>query len=230
MSSPVVSEAEPVLELEQVTKVYQRGKEAVHALDGVTLQVEKGEFVAVVGPSGSGKSTLLYLMGCMDRPTSGQVKIGGKVVNGLVDEQLARLRQQHIGFVFQQFFLLPTLTALENVLLPTLFSGKRAEGGQLLALVGLEGRDDHLPGELSGGEMQRVAVARALVNQPQVLLADEPTGNLDTQSARSIFDLFSRLSQGGLTVVVVTHNEELASLADRIVRLRDGKIVDGAHE
>lgn len=215
-----------MIELDLVTKTYHRGQETVHAVDGISLAIAGGEFVSIVGPSGSGKSTVLYLMGCVDTTTSGQLKIAGQTVNGLGDSALATLRQRHIGFVFQQFFLMPTLTAFENVLMPTLFSGKRADARRLLHLVGLEGRAHHLPSQLSGGEMQRVAIARGLVNDPQILLADEPTGNLDTKNAGAIFELFGRLSsERGLTVVTVTHNEELAAAATRIVRLKDGRVV-----
>lgn len=213
------------IELERIWKTYRRGAEEVHALDGLSLAIQPGEFVAIVGPSGSGKSTSLHLMGCMDRPTEGSIRIQGEAVEGAEEDQLVRLRQRRIGFVFQQFFLMPTLTALENVELPTLFSGGGGDGRELLALVGLSGRENHLPKELSGGEMQRVAIARALVNGPQILLADEPTGNLDSANAEGIFGLFRHLSQEqGLTVVVITHNEELAARADRVIHLKDGRV------
>lgn len=213
------------LGLNGVTKHYQRGREWVRALDGVNLAIPQGSFTAIVGPSGSGKSTCLYLMGCMDRPTNGEVRVLGETISAWEDGALARLRQRHLGFVFQQFFLMPSLTALENVQLPTLFSKHKADGRDLLALVGMEGRENHLPSELSGGEMQRVAIARALVNQPQVLLADEPTGNLDSDNAARIYDLFATLTrERGLTVVTVTHSAELAAKADQVVRLKDGKV------
>lgn len=213
------------IELTCVTKDYIRGKEVVHALNGVTLNVDEGEFLAVVGPSGSGKTTLLQIVGCVDKPTSGEVRIAGMSINSLNENELARVRRNFIGFVFQQFFLMPTLTARENVLLPTLFSGTSANPDALLELVGLKGRANHYPTELSGGEMQRVAIARALVNNPQILLADEPTGNLDSKSAEEIFGLLRKLSKEGVAVVVVTHNLELAKTANRIVKLSDGKIV-----
>lgn len=215
------------LRVQDLKKLYHRGQEDVHAVDGVSLSIGQGEFVAVTGASGSGKSTLLYLMGCMDSPSSGQVFVNGSEASGLPESGLAKLRQDHFGFVFQGFFLMPTLTALENVQMPTAFSGRQGDPKRLLKLVGLEGRENHLPSQLSGGEMQRVAIARALVNEPKVILADEPTGNLDSKNAVSIFELLSSLSkEHGLTVVVVTHNDELASRADRVVRLRDGKIQD----
>lgn len=211
--------------LRRVSKSYRRGAEEIHALSDVSIEIEPGELVAIVGPSGSGKSTLLNLLGCVDTPSEGEVRIGGRDTAALSDRDQARLRQSVIGFVFQQFFLMPTLTAEENVLMPTLFSRKRRDAGKLLELVGLASRARHRPGQLSGGEMQRVAIARALVNDPKLLLADEPTGNLDTERAGEIFELLKRIARGGTSVVMVTHNEELARAADRTIRLRDGRIV-----
>lgn len=219
MSSP--------LELRAVKKVYRRGTEVVRALDGVSLRLEPGEFVAVVGPSGSGKTTLLHLAGCMDRPTEGEVLVQGRDVTGWSDAQLTQLRRTTFGFVFQQFYLIPTLTALENVELAALFGRQNGQVRQraqtLLASVGLQERIHHRPNQLSGGEMQRVAIARALMNKPTVLLADEPTGNLDSQNARQISELLKRLNHERLIIVVVTHNEELARTATRILHLRDGQ-------
>ncbi|MDX2093038.1 MAG: ABC transporter ATP-binding protein [Kofleriaceae bacterium] len=213
-----------VAELRGVSKTYRRGAEEIHALDDVSLDIDAGELVAVVGPSGSGKTTLLNLLGCVDSPTSGELRVGGRDATRLGDRELARLRQSFIGFVFQQFFLVPTLTAEENVLMPTLFSHRRCDARQLLDLVGLGERAGHRPAELSGGEMQRVAIARALVNEPKLLLADEPTGNLDSERAEKIFALLRQIGARGTAVVIVTHNDELARAADRVIRLRDGRL------
>lgn len=216
--------------LEEVTKTYRLGAGDVHALRGVTLTVEDSEFVALVGPSGSGKSSLLHIMGCVDSPTSGGVTVGGKSVSGLGDRELTALRRSTVGFIFQQFYLMPTLTALENILVPTLFGhkdGKEDDAGALLDTVGLGGRMGHLITQLSGGEMQRVAIARALINKPKLLLADEPTGNLDSENANVVFELFERLNRQGLAIVVVTHNDELARRAKRLVRIKDGRLVEG---
>lgn len=217
--------------LRNVVKTYRRGREIVHALNGVELSIRQGAFVAVVGPSGSGKSTLLNVVGAMDKPDSGYVGIANQDTTALDERALTRLRADTIGFVFQQFFLQPTLTARENVLLPTLFTREThsaARADELLARVGLAERAEHLPGELSGGEMQRVAIARALVNRPQLLLADEPTGNLDSRSAQAIYALLDELHRDGLTIVTVTHSEELAVRAERRIQLHDGCIVDDA--
>lgn len=222
-----------IVEFENVVKIYQRGTEKIHAVNGITLSIAEKEFVSIVGPSGSGKSTLLHLIGCVDKPTQGVVKIAGIETSTLKEKELAKIRSTTIGFVFQQFFLLPTLTALENVILPALFSrngkmrAKVQRAKELLNLVGLEDRADHLPSQLSGGEMQRVAIARALINDPKILLADEPTGNLDSKNAEAVFEIFQQLHQQGLTIIVVTHNEELAKTSQRI-RLKDGRIIDGA--
>jgi putative ABC transport system ATP-binding protein len=211
-------------------KVYHRGSEEVHALRGVDLDVGAGEFVAIVGPSGSGKTALLNLLGCLDRPSSGRMVLDGIETDTLSESGRTRLRREKIGFVFQQFHLIPTLSARENVELPLLFSRKRKDREILdgiLERVGLAGRGDHLPHQLSGGEMQRVAIGRSLVNDPEILLADEPTGNLDSETAEKIYDLFDELVRTGITLVVVTHNRDLADRAHRVIRLRDGKIVDG---
>ena len=219
--------SEQIIELLDVRKTYRRGSEQIAALDGVTLSIPAGEFVAVVGPSGSGKTTLLNMIGCVDKPDGGTVRLDGVEVNGLSESALTKIRAHKIGFVFQQFFLLPTLTVEENVQLPALFAGNGNQPepvANLLGRVGLSGRSKHLPGQLSGGEMQRVAIARALINQPKLLLADEPTGNLDSHSAEAVLKIFRELNKEGLTVVLVTHNSELAAEANRIIRMKDGKV------
>ena len=219
-----------LIRLEDVSKDYRRGREAVHALREVSLSVAAGEFIAVVGRSGSGKTTLLQLIGCVERATRGRVSVDGAHVNGMSESALTRLRSRSIGFVFQQFYLLPTLTAAENVELPALFAGipRRAERARaLLQKVGLGERLGHRPRELSGGEMQRVAVARALVNEPKILLADEPTGNLDSESAEAVLSSFRELNAAGQTILIVTHDAEIAAHAHRTIHLRDGRVVDG---
>ena len=219
-----------VIRMEQIRKVYDTGKVKVEALCGVDLQVGKGEFVAIVGPSGSGKSTLMNLVGCLDTPTSGTYTLGGTSVGALDRNQLAEVRNRRIGFVFQSFNLLPQITAFENVEMPLLFGhvAKKARHdrvNELLARVGLGDRAEHRPTELSGGQMQRVAIARALAMDPDVLLADEPTGNLDTSSGGDIMSLFEDLWRQGRTVLVITHDQALAKRAGRVVEVRDGRIV-----
>ena len=218
--------SKPIITARSVGKVYQRGVERVEALREVSFDILPGEFVAIVGPSGSGKTTLLNLIGCMDVPTSGKLCIMADSVGEASEKELTRLRREWIGFVFQHFGLLPTLTVAENIALPTLFSRKVSSQrvSDLLRLVGLEHRAHHRPHQLSGGEMQRVAIARALVNEPPILLADEPTGNLDSATGQTILELFRTLQKGGITVVVVTHNEGLASAADRQIVLQDGRV------
>ena len=219
-----------VIQLSAVTKSYQRGSETIRAVNGLTLSVAAGEFVAIVGPSGSGKTTLLNLIGCVDKPGNGTVRIDGEDTSGLNEAGLTRIRARKIGFVFQQFFLLPTLTALENVQLPAVFlrnGDSSARAAELLERVQLGKRAKHLPGELSGGEMQRVAIARALINAPKILLADEPTGNLDSHNAEAILKIFRELNASGLTVLIVTHNTELAASANRVIVLRDGNVSGG---
>jgi len=222
--------SEPLVELKGVTKTYLRGTEEIRAIDDIDLEIDRGEYLSIVGPSGSGKTTLLNMVGCVDVPTTGAVLLEGVDVGSLKEKKLAEVRSSTVGFVFQQFFLLPTLTALENVVLPGMFNGydgRRSSleaGRRLLGRVGLDGRADHLPSQLSGGEMQRVAVARALFNEPKLVLADEPTGNLDSRHAREIVGLFEELNRDGLTVVFVTHNEELARRARRRVALKDGRL------
>lgn len=218
-----------LITLNKINKTYRRGREQVHALDDIDLNIQAGEFVAVAGPSGSGKSTLLNIVGAMDKANSGNVTIANQNVTALNEKGLTLLRADTIGFVFQQFFLQPTLTARENVLLPTLFTRQKhleSRADELLTRVGLAERADHLPDELSGGEMQRVAIARALINQPKILLADEPTGNLDSRNAEAIYGLLDELHDDGLTIIVVTHSEELAMRAERRIHLLDGRISD----
>jgi len=221
-----------VVALRDVHRDYPLGAERVHALQGVTLDVERGDYVAIVGPSGCGKSTLLNLIGAIDQPTSGTVEIGGKRVDAMSDWQATSFRLRNIGFVFQRFYLMPILTALENVALPMAEAKapgdeRRARAAELLAYVGLSNRGRHRPSQLSGGEQQRVAIARALANRPTLLLADEPTGELDAHTGAEIISLFRRLNADGVTIVVVTHDEDLANAARRKIHMRDGKVVDG---
>jgi putative ABC transport system ATP-binding protein len=224
------SDSSAIIDMDGITKAYRTGKVRVEALRGVDLEVHRGEFVAVIGPSGSGKSTLLNLLGCLDTPTSGAYHLAGEAVSGLTKDQLADVRNRRVGFVFQSFNLLPQLTALENVELPMLFGGvarrerqRRAE--EHLVRVGLGDRLDHRPTELSGGQMQRVAIARALAMEPDLLLADEPTGNLDTGSGSDVMGLLEELWHQGRTLVVVTHDQALARRAGRVVEIRDGRVV-----
>jgi putative ABC transport system ATP-binding protein len=219
-----------IIAMESIRKVYDTGKVKVEALKGIDLVVERGEFVAVVGPSGSGKSTLMNLIGCLDTPTSGRYSLGGEDVSRFTRDELADVRNRRVGFVFQGFNLLPQITAYENVELPLLFGGvapkkRRERAEELLSRVGLGDRMEHKPTELSGGQMQRVAIARALAMQPDVVLADEPTGNLDTTAGGDIMSLFTELWQQGSTLVVITHDMTLARRASRIVEIRDGQIV-----
>ena len=222
----------PTVSLRDVRRDYALGAERVHALQGVSLDVEQGDYVAIVGPSGCGKSTLLNLIGVIDQPTSGTVEIGGKRVDDMSDWEATSFRLYNIGFVFQRFYLMPILSALENVALPMAEAKvpreeRRERAAQLLAYVGLSNRERHRPSELSGGEQQRVAIARALANRPTLVLADEPTGELDAHTGAEIISLFQRLNTDGTTIVVVTHDEGLADAARRKVHMRDGKVVDG---
>lgn len=221
---------EAILCATSLTKTYQRGREEVHALHDVSLEISRGEFVAIVGPSGAGKTTLLNILGCMDAPTSGSLRIAGQEVRGLSDHARTQLRRAAIGFVFQHFGLMPTLTVAENIALPALFARRKVQQrvDELLHKVGLTARRDHRPHQLSGGEMQRVAIARALINEPQILLADEPTGNLDSATGDSILELFRQLNKDGLTIIVVTHNPTLSAATERQLTLRDGRLVDSA--
>jgi len=224
-----------IIRMEGIRKVYDTGTVRVEALTGLDLSVGKGEFVAIVGPSGSGKSTLMNLIGCLDTPTEGEYLLAGERVAGLSRDQLADVRNRRVGFVFQNFNLLPQISALENVALPLLFGGaapkkRRERAAELLAKVGLGDRMDHRPTELSGGQMQRVAIARAMAMNPDILLADEPTGNLDSTSGGDIMSVFSDLWKTGSTLVVITHDASLARRASRIVEIRDGRIVKEERE
>ncbi len=220
-----------LIDIREITKVYQMGEQRVAALAGVSLGVEPGEYVAIMGPSGSGKSTLMNLIGCLDTPTSGSYVLNGKEVAKMTDDELAAIRNQEIGFVFQTFNLLPRTSALQQVELPLVYGGvskkdRHDRAVRALNAVGLGDRMNHTPNELSGGQRQRVAVARALINDPSILLADEPTGNLDSQTGTEIMTLFGELNAKGNTIVLVTHEEDIAAHARRIVRLKDGKIRD----
>ena len=219
-----------MIALQKLMKIYQMGDSTVHALDGVSLFIGQGEFVAITGPSGSGKSTLMNILGCLDRPTSGSYQLDGAEVATLNDDQLALTRNKKIGFVFQNFNLLPRISALHNIALPLVYAGV-AEKERLdrsltvLMKVGLAERRDHRPNELSGGQRQRIAIARALVNDPAILIADEPTGNLDTKSSLEIMDIFCDLHKQGRTILMVTHEPDIAAYAERVVHVRDGRIL-----
>ena len=222
-----------IIVAEGLTKDYHLGPHTVHALRGVTVTIERGEFVAVMGPSGSGKSTFMNLLGCLDRPTAGRYVLDGEDVAGLSPDALARIRNTKIGFVFQQFNLLPRTTALENVELPLLYAGvpareRRARARARLGAVALADRESHQPSQLSGGQQQRVAIARALVNDPAVILADEPTGNLDSRTSVEVLALLQRLNREGLTIVLVTHEADIAAYAGRILSFRDGRLRNDA--
>jgi putative ABC transport system ATP-binding protein len=215
-----------VIHLESIEKTYGTGATRVKALDGLDLRIERGEFIAVCGPSGSGKSTLLHILGLLDRPTAGRYLLDGKDVTRLRDRELSLLRNRRIGFVFQGFHLLPRLSALQNVMLPLLYAGRsdaKAAAREALARVGLADRVSHLPGELSGGEEQRVAIARAIVKEPEIILADEPTGNLDSRTGAQIMELLTSIRERGVTLVIITHDRTVAERAGRIVRMQDGK-------
>jgi putative ABC transport system ATP-binding protein len=222
-----------ILEARDLRKLYHRGSEEVAAIDGISLDIKKGEFVSFVGPSGSGKTTLVNILGCLDNPSSGTLRLAGQEIFAagkvLPETELTRIRRRLFGYVFQRFYLVPTLTVLENVLLPFAFyrkEGLASDADKLLADLGLEKRRGHLPGQLSGGEMQRVAVARALVNEPEILLADEPTGNLDSKRTADIQEVLLEMNRKrNVTVVLVTHNPALAKVAQRVVELRDGKLM-----
>lgn len=216
-----------MIELDSITKSFLLGKESVPVLNGISLSIKQGEFVAIMGPSGSGKSTLMNIIGCLDKPTEGKYYLGGENVSHYNDKELAHVRNRSIGFVFQQFHLLPRLTALKNVELPMIYAGvskkeRQAKAEEALLKVGLEDRMNHLPNALSGGQKQRVAIARAIVNQPKLILADEPTGALDTKTSRDIMEQFRKLNQEGVTVIVVTHEPEVAEYANRTIMVRDG--------
>ncbi|MBR9998449.1 MAG: ABC transporter ATP-binding protein [Cyclobacteriaceae bacterium] len=218
-----------VIRTEKISKVYKMGSEVIHALQSITIDIKKGEYVAFMGPSGSGKSTLMNIVGCLDTPSSGTYILNNHDVSDLTENQLAEIRNKEIGFVFQTFNLLPRATSLENVALPLIYAGvgksdreERAQG--TLESVGLGDRSSHRPNELSGGQRQRVAIARALVNNPSIILADEPTGNLDSKTSYDIMDLFRKLHEMGNTIIMVTHEDDIAHYAHRIVRLRDGLV------
>ncbi|SRX55371.1 ABC transporter ATP-binding protein [Aequorivita sp. CIP111184] len=218
-----------VIKIRNITRDFPLGNEIVKVLKGIDLDIERGEYVALMGPSGSGKSTLMNLLGCLDTPTSGSYELNGKDVSNMTDDELAEIRNKEIGFVFQTFNLLPRTTALENVALPMIYAGasksERTERAkQVLTDVGLADRMDHKPNQLSGGQRQRVAVGRALVNKPSIILADEPTGNLDSKTSEEIMNLFNDIHKAGNTVILVTHEEEIAENAHRIIRLRDGVV------
>ena len=221
--------AQPIINIKGITRDFPLGSEVVKVLKGIDLNINKGEYVALMGPSGSGKSTLMNLLGCLDTPTSGTYILNGKDVSQMSDDELAGIRNKEIGFVFQTFNLLPRTTALDNVALPMVYAGykkpQRVERAtEVLTQVGLSDRMDHRPNQLSGGQRQRVAVARALVNRPSIILADEPTGNLDSKTSLEIMGLFNEIHSNGNTVILVTHEEEIATYAHRVIRLRDGVI------
>jgi putative ABC transport system ATP-binding protein len=220
---------QPIIELQQIRKTYFMGSNSLDVLKGVSLTIERNEYVALMGPSGSGKSTLMNILGCLDTPTAGNYILNGKDVSKMADDDLAEVRNHEIGFVFQQFNLLPRLTAAENVALPLIYAGvgrkERTERAmEALTKVALADRSHHKPNEMSGGQIQRVAIARALVNNPSLLLADEPTGNLDSKTSAEVMEIFGHIQAAGNTVVLVTHEEDIAEYAKRIVRLRDGNI------
>jgi len=221
-----------MIDMEGITRVYDTGKIQVEALRGIDLTIQEGEFIAIMGPSGSGKSTLMHLIGCLDTPTAGRYTLDGEKVETLTDNQLAEIRNRKVGFVFQSFNLMPYATAYENVELPLIFAGIPGAGRKqrvtsLLARVGLADRMDHKPGELSGGQQQRVAIARSLVNQPRIILADEPTGNLDSASGEEIMSLFMELWQQGNTIIMITHDPNISDWCNKIVHLKDGLIENG---
>ena len=229
MAADAAASGEHLIRLEGVTKVYKTGDVEVRALAGVSLTIEGGEFVAVMGPSGSGKSTLMNILGCLDRPTEGRYWLAGREVSRMSRAELAEVRNQVLGFVFQSFNLLARTTALENVELPMVYAGvggaeRRRRASEALQRVGLGERQDHTPNQLSGGQQQRVAIARAIVNRPKLILADEPTGNLDTRTSLEIMALFQELGRTGITILLVTHEPDIAAFTGRVITMRDGKI------
>lgn len=221
--------SKPIIDIKAITRDFQLGSETVHVLKGIDLLINKGEYVALMGPSGSGKSTLMNILGCLDTPTAGSYILNGKQVSEMPDDELAEIRNKEIGFVFQTFNLMPRTTALDNVALPMVYAGyskndRTERATEVLTQVGLADRMDHKPNQLSGGQRQRVAVGRALVNKPSIILADEPTGNLDSKTSVEIMKLFGEIHANGNTVILVTHEEDIADHAHRIIRLRDGVI------
>ncbi len=224
-----MAETQEIIKLENAHKDYRMGESVIHAVESIDLNIKKGDFIAIVGPSGSGKSTIMNLVGALDLASKGDIFLDGQNIENLSESELAQIRGRKVGFIFQTFNLIPTLTALENVMLPMMFQDigreeRRERAEKLLKDVGLEKRTNHLPAELSGGERQRVAIARALVNNPEVILADEPTGNLDTKTGRQVLEILKNLNKQGKTVIMVTHDLEMAREAKHIIRLRDGKI------
>jgi putative ABC transport system ATP-binding protein len=220
-----------LVELRKVSKIYRLGGEEIRALDDVSLDIELGEFISVIGPSGSGKSTLMHILGCLDSPTSGTIMLDGVMIQDASPRQLAAIRNQKIGFVFQFFNLLPKLNVLQNVELPMVYAGagsreRRERAVEALKLVGMENRARHRPSQLSGGQQQRAAIARALVNRPKIVFADEPTGNLDSHTGEAILDLFRKLSAEGRTIALVTHDPEIAAVTPRQIEIRDGRIAE----
>src|SRR5437870_5915094 len=221
----------PLVELRNVSKIYRLGDEEIRALDDVSLDIEEGEFISIIGPSGSGKSTLMHILGCLDSPSKGTICLDSTMIHDATAAQLARIRNQKIGFVFQFFNLLPKLNVLQNVELPMIYSGvssreRRERAMAALKMVDLENRSKHRPMQLSGGQQQRVAIGRALVNNPKIIFADEPTGNLDSHTGEAILSLFRKLSQQGRTIVLVTHDPEIAAVTPRRIEIRDGKIAE----
>jgi putative ABC transport system ATP-binding protein len=220
-----------LLELRNVTKVYHLGGEEIRALDGISLDIETGEFISIIGPSGSGKSTLMHILGCLDSPTGGTIRLDGTMIEGASARELAAIRNRKIGFVFQFFNLLPKLNVAQNVELPMIYSGasgreRRERAMSALQMVELQNRSKHRPSQLSGGQQQRVAIARALVNNPKIIFADEPTGNLDSHTGEVILELFRKLSGEGRTIILVTHDPEIAAVTPRRIEIRDGKIAE----
>lgn len=223
----------PIIQSTNLKKIYIRGSEHIHAVDGITIEINQGDYFAFVGPSGSGKTTLLHLLGCLDNPSEGTLKVADRIVydnnKGMNERDLTKLRRELFGYVFQKFYLIPTLTVKENIMLPFAFYQKEEadkDANRLAEMLGIAHRINHLPKELSGGEMQRVAVARALINKPQILLADEPTGNLDSKRSEEISGIFQKLNkEEGITIILVTHNNAMAETAGRMVHLKDGKLV-----
>ena len=225
----------PLVELKDIRKTYKLGGETIHALDGVSLDIDAGEFLSIIGPSGSGKSTLMHILGCLDSPSSGTMQLDGMMIQNASQSQLASIRNKKIGFVFQFFNLLPKLSVMQNVELPMIYGSvsakeRRERSMRSLEMVGLENRSKHRPSQLSGGQQQRVAIARALVNDPRIIFADEPTGNLDSHTGEAILELFHELHRKGRTIALVTHDPEIAAVTPRKIEIRDGKIADQVDE